>query len=74
VINTLATFTAALPVLVTVRFCAALVIPTFCEPKFKLAGDKVITVPFPFSSITCGFVDALSEIDSCPALEPIAVG
>ncbi len=37
--------TAALPRLVNVTVCAALTVPFFWSPKFRLDGDKLITVP-----------------------------
>ena len=68
------TLTAVWPVFVTVTFCGALFVPTFCDPKFNCAGETVSVVPVPLSSMTCGLLEALSLSTSRPVFKPITVG
>ena len=66
--------TAVLPVLVTVTVCGLLLVPTFCGGKVSCAGEMPMTVPMPFSSITCGLEDALSWRETKPVAAPATVG
>ena len=68
----------ALPVLVSVTVCAALVVPTPWEvANVKLAGERLAmgaVTPVPFSAITCGVLPALSAMLTEPTELPAAVG
>lgn len=69
---------AAEPVLVRVTFCVALDVPTGCEPKLKLAGEKLATgagvMPVPVSATTCGLPAALSMMLIDPVRAPATDG
>src|SRR5215471_8458464 len=67
------------PTLVTVRFCAALVVPTTCpeklsEPGVMLTAGPLGDVPLPVRVALCGLPAALSETDSVPPRVPVVVG
>jgi hypothetical protein len=69
----------ALPVLVSVAFCAVLVVPLCTEPKFSVAGVSVAAgaaavVPAPVRVLVCGEPLALSETLRIAVAEPVAVG
>ena len=74
VILMLLMFRAVLPVLVKVTSCAALFVPTFWGGKVSCVGERLTTVPAPISSITCGLVEALSEIETSPDFSPCVSG
>lgn len=72
-------FSEALPMLVNVRFCAALVTPTVVEPKVKLVGEMLAIgagadTPFPVRVTACGEPAASSVKVSAPDLAPRAEG
>ena len=62
------------PVFVSLICCGGLVECFLCEPKSRLGGDRVTIVPAPESSITCGFIEALSLIDIVPVFVPWLAG
>ena len=62
------------PTFVIWTLWGALLLPTFSEPKLRLAGDSFTTVPVPTSSMTWGLLEALSEIEIVPELVPAALG
>jgi hypothetical protein len=65
-----------LPVLVTVRVCAALVVPTAAEAKVRFDGLMLATpaTPVPLIAIAWGLPWALSLIVTVPIWVPIVVG
>ena len=67
---------AAVPVLVNVTVCAALVVPTVCAAKVKLVGERLTAgaVPVPESAMVCGLLLALSEMVIAPVRSPTVVG
>ncbi len=68
---------AAVPVLVSVTACAALVVPTVWLANVKLAGDKLTpgtATAVPVSDIACGLEAALSVSVIAPVCVPAAVG
>lgn len=72
---------AALPELVSFTVCAALVVPSVCEAKVRLVGERVtvgaVTTgvsPVPLKVTVCGEPVALSTTVIAPALIPVAVG
>src|SRR5215471_11165796 len=74
----LVTISGAVPVLVTVKFCGALVVPKAWNPKFKLGGFTVTTgvIPFPVR-LTVKFVESAGSallIVIVAEREPWAVG
>ena len=67
---------APVPVLLNVTTCAPLVVPTSCEAKLKLAGDKLAAgaTPVPVRLTDCGLPVALSVIASDSFSAPVVVG
>jgi hypothetical protein len=70
---------AALPVLVSVTICAALVVFTCWLTNVKLNDDRLtvgagIAVPVPLSVIVCGLPVALSVMVTAAVRVPSAVG
>ncbi len=69
---------AAVPVLVNLTACAALVVPTVWLANVKLAGDKLTTgtaaTAVPASETACGLEAALSASVTEPVRVPEAVG
>ena len=69
---------AALPTLLSVTVCTALVVPTGREvAKVKLRGAKVtlgLVMPLPLSVIVCGLLPALSVRVMEPTALPVVVG
>lgn len=67
---------AAVPLLVSVTGCAALVVPSACVPNVRLVADKLTAgaVPVPVRLIDCGLLAALSVIVTMPVLVPVAAG
>jgi hypothetical protein len=65
----------ALPVLVTVRVCGGLVVPTGSDGKVG-GADKLTTgpVPVPVRATVCGLLPALSANERLPEFVPTAVG
>lgn len=66
----------AVPLLLTVTVCAALVLPTAWEPNDTLAGDRVTAgaVPVPVKPRLCGLPAALSAIATVADRAPVATG
>src|SRR5206468_1770221 len=66
----------AVPLFVTVRVCAALVVLTVCEPKVRLAGDtdRAGATPAPVSATLCGLPAAFEAIDTEAVFAPVVVG
>src|SRR4051812_15911532 len=66
----------AVPLLVRVTACAALVLPTACPAKVKLVGLSVTAgaVPVPPRAMVCGLPVALSAMLRLAARLPLAVG
>ncbi len=69
----------AVPLLVSVTACAALVLPTCWLPKLRLVGERVTAgavgaTPVPVRLTLCGLPAALSVIDTVPVRVPVAVG
>ena len=68
----------ALPVLVRVTVCGALVVPTAWEvAKVTLAGERLAmgaVTPVPVSEIVCGLLAALSVKVTEPTALPAVVG
>src|SRR5512140_3745744 len=64
-------FKSALPELVRVIVCAALVVPTACEAKVSDVGDGLATapIPVPVSETVCGEFPALSVMVTVPVRE-----
>ena len=74
---TLAMLNAAPPGFISVTVAPALVVPTFCGAKLKLAGETDAAgspTPVPWTGTFCGPPEALSLIVSTPLASPIAVG
>ena len=68
---------AAVPVLVNVTACAALVVPTVWLANVKPAGDKLTAgtaTAVPVSDIACGLEAALSVSVIAPVSVPAPVG
>lgn len=73
-----------MPEFVTVTVCAALAMLSFCVPKAKLAGDKLIAgvptgggvtvVPTPLKATALGLPAALCATDRLPLAAPTAMG
>ena len=66
----------AVPLFRSVEVCAALVEPTICEPKARLAGVNATpeAVPVPVRSTLCGLPGALSVTATLALRLPVAVG
>ncbi len=69
----------AVPLLVSVTVCAALVVPTCWLLKVRLVLERVTAgavgaTPVPVRLTLCGLPAALSVIDSVPVRVPVAVG
>ncbi len=66
----------AVPLLVSVTVCAALVVPTCWLLKVRVLLDNVTAgaIPVPLRLTLCGLPAALSVIDSVPVRVPVAVG
>ncbi len=69
----------AVPLLVSVTACAALVLPTCWLPKLRLVLERVTAgaagaTPVPVRLTLCGLPAALSVIDTVPVRVPVAVG
>ena len=66
----------ALPVLVRVMGCAALVDPTSCAEKVNVEGDKPTAgaTPVPAKLTVWGLLESLSIIVSVPVRDPVCVG
>jgi hypothetical protein len=66
------------PVFLTVDVCAALLVPTCCEPKVRLAGVSVTAgagaAPVPVSDTLCGLPAASSPIWMLAVRVPAALG
>lgn len=75
-----AIFSAALPVFVSVTFCAALVVPTTCELKFKPLGLREAIgcgmIPFPLRLTLAAVVvvPSLPDMLKAPVRNPACVG
>ena len=67
---------AAVPLLVRVMVCAALVVETDWLAKARLLGEKVTAgaTPVPLSDSCCGLAAALSVKVMAPVRVPVAVG
>ena len=69
---------AAVPVLVSVTVCAALVVPTFWFPKLTLVGLRLTlgagVTPVPLSAALCGLFVALSVKVRLALRLPLALG
>ena len=69
--------TVVVPVLLTVTVCAALVVPTVCEPNAKLDGVRVIApapaVPVPVRATVSGPPPVCVTAND-PVSVPVAVG
>src|SRR5258706_15666750 len=69
---------AAVPPLLRVIACAALVVPTVCEAKVRLVGLRAAegptAVPVPVRLAVCGLPAALSVKVVVPVRVPAAVG
>jgi len=67
----------ALPVLVSVTGCEALVVPTLTLLKVRLVGERVTAgavVPTPVRLTVCGLPAALSVIETVPLMVPVCAG
>jgi hypothetical protein len=66
----------AVPELVSVTDCAALVVPTAWLLKVKLVGETLTAgaVPVPVNETVCGLLLALSVTEIDPVRDPVAVG
>ncbi len=66
----------AVPLLVSVTACAALVVPTCWLLKVSVLLDNVTAgaIPVPLRLTLCGLFGALSVIDTVPVRVPVAVG
>ncbi len=66
----------AVPLLVSVTACAALVVPTCWLLKVRVLLDNVTAgaIPVPLRLTLCGLFGALSVIDSVPVRVPVTVG
>ena len=70
-------FNAAVPLLVSVTPCAALLVPTVCDEKVKPVGATVTAgavAPVPVKGTVCGLPLALSAMDTDAVRVPDAVG
>ena len=69
-------FKVAEPVLLNVRFWAALVVPTSWLANVRLAGDNPAAgaIPLPLRPTVCGLPLALSVTDRVPVRVPVAEG
>ena len=69
---------AAVPVLVMVTYCDALVVPTLTAPNETIVGDSVTgpvgATPVPLSVIDCGELLALSVMVIAAVMAPAVVG
>jgi hypothetical protein len=66
--------TDVVPTFVTVMFCGWLAVPLVKVPKFRLEGEKLITVPVPVRATVCGLLGALSVTVSVPVRVPALLG
>jgi len=66
----------AVPELLSVVLCDALVVPTGCDEKVRLVGVRVTAgaVPLPVSGTVCGLPVALSVTEMLAVRLPVAVG
>ena len=73
---TLLIASAAVPPLVWVTVCAALVVPTVRETKVRLVGDRfaIGATPVPVRLTVCGLPVALSVTVIAPGWLPVDVG
>src|SRR5438128_578614 len=70
-------FSGAPPLLVSVTFCAALVVPTRCLPKALLVAESVAVggvTPVPVSDTDCGLPGASSVMVTVAVRAPVAAG
>src|SRR5437879_12836167 len=70
-------FSGAPPLLVSVTFCAALVVPMRCSPNALLAAESVAVggvTPVPVSDTDCGLSAASSVMFTVAARAPVAAG
>ena len=74
VIEILVIATDVVPMLVTVMFCGWLAVPLLKVPKFRLSGEKLITVPVPVRATVCGLLGALSVTVRVPVRTPALFG
>src|SRR5437879_11049277 len=74
----LVTLSSALPVLLSVTDCAALVVFSSWLPKLKFVADKLTmgagAAPVPVRLMVCGLPAMLSVIVTAPVRMPVAVG
>ena len=62
------------PTLLTVIICGGVDVPLVSVPKFRLVGEKLITVPVPVRAMVCGLLGALSVTFTAPDCVPDRVG
>ena len=64
------------PLLVSVTFCGALLVPTFCPRKVKLEGERLApgVVPVPLRLTECGLPAPLSFTVTEPLRDPVVEG
>ena len=76
VIETSEMVKAAVPVLVSVTVCGALVVLTSCVAKVRVVGESVTVgaIPVPVRLTVCGLPGALSVTLTVPVRVPAAVG
>ena len=71
-------FNTAVPVLLSVTCCEALVVPTPWAPKVRLVGLRLTTgpvpVPLPVRLTVWGLLPALSIMVRVPVRVPVTVG
>src|SRR5436190_1214765 len=71
-------FSGAVPVLVRVDVFATLVVPTRCEPKSRLPGDRptwgAAAAPVPLRLSSCGLAGASSAIETAALRMPVPAG
>src|SRR5437879_2164754 len=70
-------FSGAPPLLVSVTFCAALVVPMRCSPNALLAAESVAVggvTPVPVSDTDCGLSAASSVMFAVAARAPVTAG
>src|SRR5437899_7366918 len=70
-------FSGASPLLVSVTFCAALVVPTRCSPNALLVAESVAVggvTPVPVSNTDCGLPGASSVMVTVAVRAPVAAG
>jgi hypothetical protein len=69
---------AAVPGLVRIVVCAALVVPVVCDVKVRADGESIIpgvgAIPVPFNTTIWGELGALSVMVTVPVRLPAAVG